>query len=130
MSQEDVEVVRAFLQAPDLNGIMAALDTAIEWTPIDSDPAFAIHRGHDDVRAWLAEWQEAFPDLRFEAERVIDGRGRIVVALGRLAGRGETSGLDVGSPVYGIVFTVRSGKIVRAEEMEREKAVEVVGVPE
>jgi ketosteroid isomerase-like protein len=130
MSHEYVQVVEAFLQAPDLDGIMATLDPAIEWTPVDSDPAYAIHRGHDDVRAWLAEWQQAFPDLRFEAERVIDGGGGTVVAVGRLAGRGETSGLEVASPVYGIVFTVRLGKIVRAKEMERDKALEAVGLPE
>src|SRR3954470_3755532 len=134
MSQENVAVVQGLIKASsraDLNALMATLDPAIEWTPVESDPAFAVHRGHDEVRAWLVEWSEAFPDLRWEAERILDAGGESVVALVRMAGRGAASGLDLGSPVYGVVFTIRSGKIVRIEEhADRHRALEAVGLRE
>jgi ketosteroid isomerase-like protein len=131
MSQENVELVRAALDAAsrgDLDALIGALDPAIEWTHVESDPDYAVHRGHDDVRAWLDEWAEVFPDMRWETERFLDAGGELVIALGRLCGRAGASGADVGSLVYGIIFTVRSGKIVRVEETDREAAVEAVGL--
>jgi ketosteroid isomerase-like protein len=83
------------------------------------------------VREWLVEWSEAFPDMRWEAERILDAGGESVVALVRMAGRGAASGLDLETPAYGVIFTIRSGKIVRIEEYaDRHRALEVVGLRE
>jgi ketosteroid isomerase-like protein len=132
MSPENVEVVQEFIEASgrgDLDALMAALDPTVEWTPVESDPDYAVHRGHDDVRAWLVEWAEALPDMRWEAERILDAGVEVVVALVRAVGRGAVSGLDVETPAYGTVFTVRSGMIVRIEEYaDRKQALEAVGL--
>jgi len=43
MSQENVEIVRAALDASsrgDTGGFIAALDPAIEWTPVKEDPEY------------------------------------------------------------------------------------------
>ena len=134
MSQENVDLVRGFIDAQgrgDLVATMAALDPAIEWTPVQSDPGFAVHRGLEDVKAWLIEWAEAFPDLRWEAESIVDAGAEVVVALVRAVGRGAASGVDLATPVYGTVFTVRSGKIVRIEEHEsRRRALKAAGLRE
>jgi ketosteroid isomerase-like protein len=131
MSRQNVEVVRAVLSASsasDLDAFMAALGPEIEWAPVESDPDYVVHRGLDDVRAWLVGWAEVFPDMRWEADCLLDAGGDVVVALGRLCGRGGASGADTESQIYGIVFTLRSGKIVRAEETDRETALEAVGL--
>ena len=129
-----MEIVRAFIDASgrgDLDALMAALDPTIEWTPIESDPDYAVHRGHDDVRTWLVEWAEALPDMHWEAERILDADGEAVVALVRAVGRGAVSGLDVETPAYGAVFTVRSGRIVQIEEYaDRGQALEAAGLRE
>jgi ketosteroid isomerase-like protein len=134
MSQENVAVVQGLVDASgrrDLDAIMAALDPAIEWTPVESDPGYSVHRGHDDVRAWLAEWFEALPDMRWDAERILVAGDEAVVALVRMAGRGAASGLDVKTPTYGVVFTVQAGKVVRIEEYaDRHRALEAVGLSE
>jgi ketosteroid isomerase-like protein len=133
MSQENLELVRAALDASsrsDAEAFMAALDPAIEWTPVEDDPDYRVHRGLDDVAVWLAEWSEVFPDMRWEAERILDAGDDVVVALVRALGRGDTTGADVGSQVYGVVFTVRSGKIVRIEEADAETALKAVGLEE
>jgi ketosteroid isomerase-like protein len=127
MSRETVDVVEGFLAGADWDTAVARLHPDIEWVPLKSDPGYAVHRGHDDVRAWLTEWQLAFPDMRFRTERIYEPDDETVVVIGRLTGRGEASGIAVESGVYGIVFTVRSGKITRAVETARETALEAAG---
>jgi ketosteroid isomerase-like protein len=121
MSQENVAVVQGLIDASgrgDLDALVAALDPAVEWTPIESDEGYAVHRGHDEVRAWLVERSKALPDARWEAERILDGGDEAVVAL-------------VKTPASGVVFTVRSGKVVRIEEYaDPHRALEVVGLEE
>src|SRR5207245_5551630 len=107
---------------------MAARDPAIEWTPVSDDPDYRVHRGPDDVAAWLDEWSEVFPDMRWKAERILDAGEDLLVALVRELGRGEATGADVGSQVYGVIFTVRSGKIMRIEEADSETALTAVGL--
>ena len=133
MSQENVEIVRAFLDASSLGDIetfMAALDPAIEWTPVTEDPDFRVHRGLENVAAWLAEWTKVFPDMRWEAERIRDAGDEVVVALVRALGRGDATGADVGTPVYAVVFTVRSGKIVRIDESGIDPSLKAMSLEE
>jgi hypothetical protein len=47
-------VVRRFCERDDrtsLDSQMAILHPDIEWVPVQSDPEYSVHRGHDDVRA-------------------------------------------------------------------------------
>jgi ketosteroid isomerase-like protein len=133
MSQENVEIVRTALQASfdrDAEGFMTALDPAIEWTPVKDDPDYRVHRGLDDVAAWLADWSAVFPDMRWEAERIVDAEKDTVVALVRALGRGDVTGADVGPPPYGVVFSLRAGKIVRIDEDQSQIALKAVGLAE
>jgi ketosteroid isomerase-like protein len=133
VSQETVEVVRAVLDASSRNdseAFMAALDPAIEWTPVKEDPDFRVHRGLEDVAAWLAEWTEVFPDMRWEAEQILDAGDDVVVALVRALGRGGSTGADVGSQAYTVAFTVKAGKIVRIDESGTEPALKAVRMEE
>jgi ketosteroid isomerase-like protein len=133
MSQENVEIVRAVLDASsrgDSEAFMAAIDPAIEWTPVMEDPDFRVHRGLVDVAAWLAEWTEVFPDMRWEADRVVDAGDDLVVALVRALGRGHSTGADVGSQAYPVVFTLRSGRIVRIDESDAGEALKLAGLAE
>jgi ketosteroid isomerase-like protein len=69
--------------------------------------------------------------MHWEAERILDADGEVIVALVRAVGRGAVSGLDVETPAYGAVFTVRSGRIVQIEEYaDRGQALEAVGLRE
>ena len=68
--------------------------------------------------------------MRWEAERILDAGDEVVVALVRALGRGDTTGADVASQLYGVVFTVRSGKIVRTDETDSETALRAAGLDE
>src|SRR5207302_5810600 len=95
MSSDNVEVVRAALEAAgcgDWEAFMGVLDPDVAWTPVRGDPEFAVHRGIDAVRAWGNTWRESFPDLRWEAQRIIEAANDRVVAIVRLHGRGGVSG--------------------------------------
>lgn len=133
MSQENVQLVRAFLDASSLGEpevFMAALDPAVEWTPVEEDPDFRVHRDLVDVAAWLAEWAAVFPDMRWEAERILDAGDDVVVALVRALGRGDATGADVETPTYAVVFTVKSGKIVRIDESQADPTLKALGLEE
>ena len=115
MSQENVALVQQLIDAlgrHDVDGVMATLDSAVEWTPVEAtDSGYAVHRGQDDVRAWLTE---RFAELHWEADRVEDAGGETVVALVRTAGAGADSGEKAAA--VGAIFTVRAGKIMRIAE--------------
>jgi ketosteroid isomerase-like protein len=134
MSEENVKVVRRFCERDDrtnLNSLMATLHPDIEWVPVQSDPEYSVHRGHDDVRAWLTSWAESFPDLRWELDRILDAGSDLVVAFVRLAGRSEATGIDLETPSYAVVFTVRSEKITRIHEyVDSQEALEAAGLRE
>jgi ketosteroid isomerase-like protein len=132
MSEENVEVVRRFCERDDqtnLDLLMATLHPDIEWVPVESDPEYSVHRGHDDVRAWLTSWAESFPDLRWELDRILDAGSDLVVAFVRLAGRSEATGIDLETSSYAVVFTLRDAKIARIHEyVDSQEALEAAGL--
>jgi ketosteroid isomerase-like protein len=133
LSEENVALVRAALDASargDAAAFMAALDADIEWTPVSEDPEYRVHRGIAEVTSWLAGWSTIFPDMHWEAERFLDAGGDTVVALVRFRGRGGATGAHVGTQAYGVVFTVRGGKIVRILEAETGTALKAAGLQE
>jgi ketosteroid isomerase-like protein len=50
-------------------------------------------------------------DVRFDTERVVDN-GDDIVALGRLWGRVDEAGMEIGS-AHGQIWTSRDGRVVR-----------------
>jgi len=134
MSEENVEIVRRFCAASGLTSLesqMARLHPDIEWVPVQSDPEYSVHSGHDDVRAWLTSWAEAFPDLRWELDRILDAGNDLVVAFVRLAGRSDATGMDLETPSYAVVFTLRGEKITRIHEyVDSQEALEAAGLSE
>jgi ketosteroid isomerase-like protein len=133
MSEENVEIVRRFCERDDqtsLDSQMAMLHPDIEWVPVETDPEHSVHRGRDDVRAWLTSWAESFPDLRWELDRTLDTGSDLVVAFVRLPGRSD-AGIDLESPSYAVVFTLRGEMIARIHEyVDSQEALEAAGLSE
>jgi ketosteroid isomerase-like protein len=131
MSSDSVEVVRVALEAAgrgDWEAFMRALAPGVVWTPVRGDPEFAVYRGIEAVRAWGNMWRESFPDLRWEAQRIIDASDDRVVAIVRLHGRGGASGARV-EHTYGTVFSVQADRIVGVHEHRTvRRALEAAGL--
>jgi ketosteroid isomerase-like protein len=133
MSKENVDIVRRALEAfprGDVEEMLSYLDPELEWhSAIVGGAEGNVYRGHEGFRRWYADSFESFEELTNEWSEFRD-LGDRVLALGRVKARGRESGVEVDSPM-GWVFTVRSGKAVKAEGfLSREEALEAAGLTE
>jgi ketosteroid isomerase-like protein len=72
-------------------------------------------------------WLEAFSDIRWEPEEILDLGDRFLVTA-RQSGTGSGSGVAVSAPVFQL-FTLRDGLVLRQEDFrDRAKALEAAGV--
>jgi ketosteroid isomerase-like protein len=92
--------------------------------PPDAEPIF---HGHDGMRQLWRYWLEAFSDIRWEPEEILDLGDRFLVTA-RQSGTGSGSGVAVSEPVFQL-FTLRDGLVLRQEDFrDRTKALEAAGV--
>jgi ketosteroid isomerase-like protein len=118
MSQENVDVVLDQFAATNERDFPRAMSHYAEDVELVVDPdAFlqgGTFRGRDAVGEWFADWFRTFePSYRFEIEEARD-LGDVVFLSATHRGRGRTSGAEVQGQT-GYLYTVRDGKIVRAE---------------
>ena len=133
MSQENVEIVRQSLEAyasGEIEEMLAYVDPGGELhSAINGGAEAKVFRGHDGFRRWFAETRESFEELSTDLTEYRDLGDRIV-AFGHIHARGRGSGLEIDSPT-GWVFTVRRGKVVRAEGfLSRSETLEAAGLSE
>jgi ketosteroid isomerase-like protein len=106
MSQENVEIVRAVLEARNRNDFDAWItyfDPEVQWSALLEE-----FRGHAGIRqAW-----QSFKDLQLKA-RYDDIRdlGDSVLALGELTGTGRITGLNLSNEIAQLA-TFRDGRIL------------------
>jgi ketosteroid isomerase-like protein len=131
MSAESVEIVRRAMDAyagGDIEGMLALVDQDGEIrSAIIGGAEGKSYRGHNGFRTWFAETQESFEELVLELTELRD-LGDRVVGFGRVHARGRGSGVELDSAT-GWVFTVRGGRILRAEGfLDPRKALEAAGL--
>src|SRR6476469_4611720 len=110
MSQENVEVVRVFMEHTNLTGgepLWEVLDPEIEWIIDPTGLLAGTYRGHEGVKEFFARLRESFDEQHVETDGLIDVGGSVVV-LCRVRNRGRGSGMTVEQPV-GWVYQVRKG---------------------
>jgi uncharacterized protein len=131
MSQENVERFHRIYEewygsrrlGPDL------LAEDVEW----ANPHDAVERGSrqgiDSFNEAITSVFDAWEEVRFEAERVIDS-GDEVVALGHVRGRGRAAGIEVARP-HGQIWTFRDGRGIRMRWFHsHSETLEAAGLPE
>ena len=76
MSQENLEIVRAFTEsfnAGDIEGLLACCDPEIEFHSTFAAVGGADYHGHDGMRRWHRDLEEAWGDeIRSELEQLFD----------------------------------------------------------
>src|SRR3954469_18897110 len=77
MSQENVEVVRRFIQAlpraqtsGDWQPVLAEVDPAVEIDDLDITLDTGRFRGRDSVRKWIGVWMESWESWSLEEVQV------------------------------------------------------------
>jgi ketosteroid isomerase-like protein len=131
MSQENVEIVRAAIDAYNRGDLDAALKDAAPDYEIDMSRAVGIVRGVYSANQMRRIWEgfrEAWESDQFGADEFIDAGEHVVTPFtNHLRGR---DGIEV--TARGVwVWTIRDGAIVRVcLYQEREEALEAAGLRE
>ena len=108
MSQENVEAFTRAVEAynrRDVDAFIAVFDPAVEWRPLTQvvfGEQSTVYRGHEGVRKFMREVDEALSEVQIEDLDIKDLGERIVV-IGHLRARGRASGAETESPIGWVV---------------------------
>ena len=69
-----------------------------------------------------APWLQAWADLEFEVDDVLDAGHDVVALIRNQRQWGRRSGIVTEMPPYGVVFTIRNGKVVRWRAFSDERS--------
>jgi ketosteroid isomerase-like protein len=131
MSQENVEIARAFFEAYNREDFEAALKDAAPSFVLDFSRSLGPYRGVyrlDQVRGLFEEINSTFESVQFEPHEFIDAAEYVVVPLTTYF-RGR-EGIEVKASVTHL-WTIRDGAVVRVSlYQELEEALEAVGLSE
>ena len=126
-------VQRAYAAANrrDFDVVLMGWDSGSEYRPSgdlmppDVEPVF---HGHDGMRQLWRYWLDAFEDLRWDPEEMLDLGEEQLLVTAQQTGHGSGSGVSVSEPVFQL-FTLRRGLVVRQEDfLDRSKALEAAGL--
>ena len=129
---ENEEAIRRGYEAwnrRDFSAILELFDSEIEWVLPEGGLHGGSVRGHEQVRAFMESYFDAFNSVRMEPETFIEAADQVVVFL-RVPARGRGSGVEVEvRPAH--VWTMRDGKAIHVEVFpERDRALAAAGLPE
>ena len=92
--------------------------------PPDLEPVFY---GHDGYLQLWRYWLDAFDDIRWDPEEILDLGDKLLVTA-QQRGHGSGSGVAVSKPVFQL-FKFRRGLVVRQEDfLDRSEALEAAGL--
>jgi ketosteroid isomerase-like protein len=131
MSRENMEVVQGVYDAAsrrDSAAVLAFYDDSVE---LDNRSlvvgAGDVYKGHDGLRMLFREWNEAWENIDYKLDDLIDLGGDQIVSVVTRHGRGRTSGAEVEIHVA-LLWTINDGKVVRVVWFPtREAALEAAG---
>ena len=132
MSEQNVELHRRLVEAlnsRDIEAMLAGCDPNIEYRPLLSAIGVTAYDGHDGLRSWVGQLDDAWEELRVEAKAYFD-LGEQTLLFYVLHGRGRRSGAEVA--IAGAqVCRWRSGLCVYGKQYaHREDALKDLGVSE
>ena len=135
MSEENVKAFKRGSDAAsrrDLDVLLEVVDPEVEWhsavAALIGGESTTYH-GHEGVRQWLNDLEEAFSEIKIDYAEIRDLGDRLV-ALGHFRARGKKSGIPVETPT-GWLVEFKGGRVsyVRAY-FDPEEALEAAGLSE
>jgi hypothetical protein len=131
MSQENVELVRAWIRAcngTDPETAVALCDPAFEMTESSTLPGAVTTSGLEGLRRYFAGWRRNWSEWDWQEKEVHDIPPDKVLVMAVLRLRGLRSGIWV-EHGWAYLFTVRDGKLLRQDGFdEKAQALEAVGL--
>ena len=135
VSRENVEVFKRAVDAynrRDVDAFLKEFDPAVEWHPLTQvmfGEESTVYRGHEDIREFMREVDEAFDAVQIQSLEIRD-LGERVVVVGRLQTRGKASGAETESPIAWVV-DFKDGKVIWMRDyLDPNKALEAAGLRE
>jgi ketosteroid isomerase-like protein len=135
VSGENVEIVRRIYEAAgrgDSATVLALYDPDVELdnTRLRVPGQIGVARGHEGLRTFFRAWHEAWENIEYDYEELIDAGDDQVIAVVTRRGRGRASGADVAIHVA-LLWTIRHGRVVRLVWFQtREEALRAAGLEE
>ena len=143
MSEENVELVQRLLEMfanREHEAVFAFYDEDIEWDASGSGPGLGdmlgptdlqgVYHGHDGVRTYWRRWLEAWSDIEFDVQDIVDAGDDVVALIHNQRQWGRASGIATDIAPYALVFTIRDGKVVRWRAFaDARSALEAAGLP-
>jgi len=137
MSQENVEVVRRFIEA------LPRAQASDDWQPVCAEVAIDVeiedldisldtdrYRGQDSVRKWIGDWMESWDSWTLEDVEVRSVGEDRAIGLFLVRAKGRGSGIEL-SRRDALVCTLRAGKIEKATYYnDQQQALEAAGLSE
>jgi ketosteroid isomerase-like protein len=123
MDSANVRVLRRLeelFNRRDLDAYLDLVDPEIEWHVARDDPDATVHRGREQVGAYLQGWIDAFADLRIHVDETSEAEDR-VRAVVRFTGHGTGSGMPLDDRVS-FDFSLRGGHVAKVEDLGRAQA--------
>jgi ketosteroid isomerase-like protein len=108
---------RGFVEAwnrRDFQSYLDDMEADYEWVPAREHPGATANRGPQEVQAYLSDWLTTMPDIKVEAEEVIEDGARLLMVM-RMSGTGAGSGATTVVRMA-MLTTFRDGKPARTEE--------------
>jgi ketosteroid isomerase-like protein len=134
MSQENVEIVLRSIDSSNHGDLRLALKDAADSITMDWSnsigPLRGVYRGREQVTGFMASFLEAWDELQWHVQEIIDLDRDHVLVTNEVRMRGRASGAVVRA-VGSQVWTVRNGKIESVKVFQsKAEALEAVGLSE
>jgi ketosteroid isomerase-like protein len=134
MSEENVELIRATVEAfnrNDLDAVVETMHPEVVWHTLDVLPDMGTFRGHEGIRSFWQMWNDTFRGFQLHLEACVPLGEDQVIATFQVSGEGAGSGARVESPTFFHVLEIRDGQIVHARMFTtKEEAFEATGLRE
>jgi ketosteroid isomerase-like protein len=132
MPDENVALARQAFDAlgrRDIDGFLAIMDPAVEFTSLVQEPEAAVYRGHAGVREFLDLMTTVFTDWRPVIEQV-EGVGDSTIVKARVVGTAARTGMPLEQTMWQVA-RVRDGKVAGWAWYRTEaEARRALGLPE
>ncbi len=135
MSQENVEAFKRAVEAinrGDIDGVLNELDPEVEFHAFLEELLGGegqVYMGHDGVRRFFRDFNEAFDELYWQYPDIRD-LGDRVLAIGSFRARGRASGAETEIPL-GVLIDYEEGLATRVwSTAEPSEALEAAGLRE
>src|SRR3954463_2050779 len=129
MSQENVEVVRRYVESLGLPGQAAGFwESDGDYYPVRKFPGARPCHGREEIVGFLTEMREAWGRVRMMVEAATAFGDDRVLVHARLGTEGRASGLALEGDVY-YCFWLRHGRFIRQEDhLTVERALRALGL--